>query len=416
MEIKRDYYLNKIVSKMNNGLIKIITGIRRCGKSYFLFNIFKNYLLSIGIKEDHIIEIELDRRRYFEYHNPDRLIEYIESKMIDDNSYYLLIDEIQMCDEFESVLNDLIHIKNLDVYVTGSNSKLLSKDIITEFRGRGDEIHLNPLSFKEIYGLFDDFESAWNYYYTYGGMPFALLIENDDDRIEYLKNLFRETYLKDIKERNNIKGDYELEDLLNIISSSVGSLTNPTKICSTFKSSKNISISQNTIKQYLEYLEDAFIIKKSLRYDVKGKKYINTPVKYYFTDIGLRNARLNFRRQEENHIMENIIYNELNRRGYSIDVGLVGVNERQENGTYVRKQLECDFVVNKGNNRYYIQSAYSIEDLEKYAQEEKSLLNIKDNFKKIIISYDALTTHRNQNGTLIIRLFDFLLNPDSLEQ
>ena len=414
MLIKRDYYLNQIINRMHNGLVKIITGIRRCGKSYLLFGLFKQYLVELGVNEDHIISIELDRRTFNELKDPDKLCAYVYSAIKDNKQYYLFIDEIQMCNDFESVLNDFMHIKNLDIYVTGSNSKLISKDIITEFRGRGDEIHLNPLSFKEFYSVYDDFDTAWNDYYTFGGMPLVLSQADDESKMNYLKDLFKETYLKDIKERHNIKNDNELEELLNIISSSVGSLTNPAKLVASFKSINKIVISPNTIKDYLEYLEDAYLIRKSLRYDVKGKKYINTPSKYYFTDLGLRNARLNFRQQEENHIMENIIYNELCIRGYSVDVGVVEINEKQEDGRYIKKQLECDFIVNKGNMRLYIQSAYELPSLDKENQEIRPLINIKDSFKKIIIVKDNIKTKVDDNGIVTISLKEFLLNDNAL--
>ena len=412
--IKRDFYLNQIINRMNNGLVKIITGIRRCGKSYLLFNLFKQYLIDSGVDENHIICIELDRRTFNKLTDPDELCKYVSDAILDNNQYYLFIDEVQMCNDFESVLNEFMHIKNLDVYVTGSNSKLISKDIITEFRGRGDEIHLNPLSFREFYSEYNDFDLAWNDYYTFGGMPLIISKKDDESKMNYLKDLFKETYLKDIKERNNIKNDVELEELLNIISSSVGSLTNPKKLVDTFKSEKNITISPNTVKDYLEYLEDAYLIRKSLRYDVKGKKYINTPSKYYFTDLGLRNARLNFRQQEENHIMENVIYNELCIRGYSVDVGVVEINEKQDDGKYVRKQLECDFIVNKGNNKCYIQSAYHLPSLDKENQEIRPLVNIQDSFKKIIIVRDNIKTKIDDNGIITMSLKEFLLNENSL--
>ena len=414
MYIKRDFYLNQIINRMNNGLVKIITGIRRCGKSYLLFNLFKQYLIDSGVDENHIICIELDRRTFNKLTDPDELCKYVSDAILDNNQYYLFIDEVQMCNDFESVLNEFMHIKNLDVYVTGSNSKLISKDIITEFRGRGDEIHLNPLSFREFYSEYNDFDLAWNDYYTFGGMPLIISKKDDESKMNYLKDLFKETYLKDIKERNNIKNDVELEELLNIISSSVGSLTNPKKLVDTFKSEKNITISPNTVKDYLEYLEDAYLIRKSLRYDVKGKKYINTPSKYYFTDLGLRNARLNFRQQEENHIMENVIYNELCIRGYSVDVGVVEINEKQDDGKYVRKQLECDFIVNKGNNKCYIQSAYHLPSLDKENQEIRPLVNIQDSFKKIIIVRDNIKTKIDDNGIITMSLKEFLLNENSL--
>ena len=413
--IKRDFYLNQLIDKQWNGLIKIITGLRRCGKSYLLFELFKNHLLEQGVSEKNIISIQLDRISFSELTDPHALYDYVSSRVSSQEKYYVFIDEIQLCEKFEYVLNDFLYMKNLDVYVTGSNSKFLSKDIITEFRGRGDEITLSPLSFKEFYSAYDDFDAAWKEYYTYGGMPLVLSKKTDIEKIKYLKELFTETYLKDIKERNKIKNDAEFEQLLNIISSSIGSLTNPRRIADTFKRVSDISISQNTIKEYLEYLEDAYLIRKSLRYDIKGKKYINTPAKYYFTDIGLRNARLNFRQQEENHIMENVIYNELCIRGYAVDVGVVEINERKEDGNYFRKQLECDFVLNIGNTRYYIQSAFHLTDDEKEEQEKRSLINIPDSFKKVIIVRDNIKPKKDDNGILTIGLKDFLLDDKSID-
>lgn len=412
--IKRDYYLNKMISKMGNGLIKVITGVRRCGKSYLLFNIFKNYLLKNNIDLQHIICVQLDRRTFADLQNPDKLLQYITNKIIDDNKYYVFIDEIQMCSNFESVLNEFMYMDNVDAYVTGSNSKLLSKDIITQFRGRGDEIQLNPLSFFEFYQQYNDFDTAWNDYYVYGGMPFILKLKDSDEKIKYLKDLFKETYIKDIVERNNIKDDEILEDLLNILASTSGSLINPNKLINTFKSIKNIDVSSNTLKKYLKILEDVFLIKRVLRYDVKGKKYINTPYKYYFIDQGLRNARLNFRQIEENHIMENVIFNELNIRDFLIDVATVEINEKKNEKTYYRKQLECDFIASKGNLKYYIQSAYYIQDKEKEFQEKRSLLNINDSFKKIIIVRNNINRMVDDNGIITMSLKEFLLNIDSI--
>ena len=407
--INRDFYLNKLISRMHNGMVKIVTGIRRCGKSYLLFSIFRNYLTEQGIDEDHIITVELDRISFEKQRDRYELCRYVKSKITDEKQYYVLIDEIQMCDGFEPVLNEFLHIKNADVYVTGSNSHLLSKDVITEFRGRGDEVHLNPLSFKEFYGTRTDFDEAWEEYCTFGGMPLVLSKKDEEEKMGYLKDLFTETYIKDIKERNGIKNDEILGELLNVISSSIGSLTNVQKLTDTFRTVGNVSVSPNTVKDYLEYLEDAYIIRKSLRYDIKGKKYINTPSKYYFTDLGLRNARLNFRQSEYTHIMENVIYNELCIRGFSVDVGVVEVNERKENGTYVRKQLECDFVINKGNQRYYIQSAYALYDDEKEKQEKRSLLKIDDSFRKIIIVRHGSKRTVDDNGIVTISLKEFLL-------
>ena len=407
--INRDFYLNKLISRMHNGMVKIITGIRRCGKSYLLFSIFRNYLTEHGIDEDHIITVELDRISFEKQRDRYELCRYVKSKITDEKQYYVLIDEIQMCDGFEPVLNEFLHIKNADVYVTGSNSHLLSKDVITEFRGRGDEVHLNPLSFREFYGTRTDFDEAWEEYCTFGGMPLVLSKKDEEEKMSYLKDLFSETYIKDIKERNGIKNDEILGELLNVISSSIGSLTNVQKLTDTFRTVGNVSVSPNTVRDYLEYLEDAYVIRKSLRYDIKGKKYINTPSKYYFTDLGLRNARLNFRQSEYTHIMENVIYNELCIRGFSVDVGVVEVNERKENGTYVRKQLECDFVINKGNQRYYIQSAYALYDDEKEKQEKRSLLKIDDSFRKIIIVRHGSKRTVDDNGIVTISLKEFLL-------
>ncbi len=415
MEIKRDVYLNRLINKMNNGMIKVITGIRRCGKSYLLFELFYNYLLSIGIKEDHIIKIALDDRMNKKYRDPDELCTYVHDLIKDNEMYYILLDEVQFVNEFEDVLNSFLHIKNADTYVTGSNAKFLSKDIITEFRGRGDEVHIAPLSFKEFYSVFNGSrQEAWKEYWLYGGLPKIVEIKTDEEKVLYLKNIFTETYIKDIKERNKIYNNEELEELLDILSSSIGSLTNPKKLSDTFKSTKNVNIHVDTIKNYLDYFVDSFLIEQAKRYDIKGKKYINTPYKYYFSDVGLRNARLNFRQNEETHIMENIIYNELKIKGFNIDVGIVEYNTIDTKGTKTRKQLEVDFVCNKGNKKYYIQSALSLQIKEKMEQEQNSLLRIDDTFKKIIITKDDVKPYYNTNGILIINLFDFLLNDDIL--
>ena len=384
--IKRNDYLKKLIDRMGNGMIKVITGIRRCGKSYLLFEIFYNYLLENGVDKSHIIALQLDDRSNIKFQNPDYLYEYVRNQIIDNGKYYILLDEVQFVHDFESVLNSFLHIKNVDVYVTGSNAKFLSSDIITEFRGRGDQIYLSPLSFKEYFDYCKmDFDDAWNEYSMFGGLPYLLTCKSDEQKINYLENLFTETYIKDIINRNNIRNTEVLEDVLNIVSSSVGSLTNPNKLSNSFKSIKSIDVAPNTIKQYLDCCVDSFLLQKAYRYDVKGKKYIDTPLKYYFTDIGLRNARLGFRRQEENHIMENIIFNELIIRGYKVDVGVVTIGEKNENNNYVRKNLEVDFVCNLGYERYYIQSALTIDEKGKREQEEKSLLHIKDSFKKIIV-------------------------------
>lgn len=370
-----------------------------------------------GVPESHIISIELDDRRNKSLRDPDTCLEYVTNLLKDKNMYYLLIDEVQFMAEFEDVLNSFLHIDNLDTYVTGSNSKFLSTDIITEFRGRGDEIHVRPLSFAEYSAVFPDiaWDDAWNMYHTYGGLPYAVLLDKAEDKAQYLKRLFKEVYLKDIVERNKVQNNIQLGILLDIISSSIGSLTNPRKLENTFKSDGNISISAMTIKQYLDYFIDAFMVEKAERYDIKGKKYISTPQKYYFSDLGLRNAKLNFRQQEETHIMENVIYNELRMRGYSVDVGVIEINERVSDKTYVRKQIEIDFVANKGSQRYYIQSAFALPSPEKTAQEERPLKKVPDSFKKIIVVKDNIMLHRDDNGITTMGLKQFLLDPDSLE-
>lgn len=410
-EIERDLYLNKIINRRENGLIKIITGIRRCGKSYLLDPLFKNYLLADGVKEDHIIKLELDRVENEKYRDSKALNEYIRSLIKDKDMYYVILDEIQLVKGFEFVLNGLLYEKNIDVYVTGSNSKFLSSDIITEFRGRGDQIKVNPLSFAEFLSAFNgDKYEAWNEYVTYGGMPLILSKKNDEEKSQYLKELFEQTYIKDIVERNNIQRIDILDGLINMLASSVGSLTNPQKIFDTFKSNGEKELSLNTINSYIADIEDSFIVNKSTRYDIKGKKYIQTPQKYYFSDIGLRNARLNFRQQEENHLMENIIYNELLIRGYNVDVGVVEVREEGK-----RKQLEVDFVCNLGNKRYYIQSALNLDTKEKTIQESRSLNNIGDSFKKIIVVKDNIKLWRTDDGIVIMGIQEFLLNKDSLD-
>ena len=410
-EIRRDLYLNKIINRRENGLIKIITGIRRCGKSYLLDPLFKNYLLADGVKEDHIIKLELDRVENEKYRDSRALNEYIRSLIKDKDMYYVILDEIQLVKGFEFVLNGLLYEKNIDVYVTGSNSKFLSSDIITEFRGRGDQIKVNPLSFAEFLSAFNgDKYEAWNEYVTYGGMPLILSKKNDEEKSQYLKELFEQTYIKDIVERNNIQRIDILDSLINMLASSVGSLTNPQKLFDTFKSNGEKELSLNTINSYIADIEDSFIVNKSTRYDIKGKKYIQTPQKYYFSDIGLRNARLNFRQQEENHLMENIIYNELLIRGYNVDVGVVEVREEGK-----RKQLEVDFVCNLGNKRYYIQSALNLDTKEKTIQESRSLNNIGDSFKKIIIVKDNIKLWRTDDGIVIMGIQEFLLNKDSLD-
>ena len=399
-----------------NGMIKVVTGIRRCGKSYLLFNIFKNYLLEHGVASSHIITIELDQRKNKKYRDPDTILDYIESLIEDDGQYYVMLDEVQMLQEFEEVLNSLLHIRNADIYVTGSNSKFLSKDVITEFRGRGDEIHIYPLTFKEFMEAYDgDMYRGWAEYVVYGGLPLTVTMKTEEQKISYLTNLFKETYLKDIIERHHIEKTQELEDLINILASAIGSLTNPPKIEATFKSSIQSTISLNTIRQYIEHLEDAFIINKANRYNVKGRKYIGTPLKYYFEDVGLRNARLGFRQVEETHLMENIIYNELRSRGYTVDVGVVEKRGTDENGKEYKNQLEIDFVANLGSKRYYIQSAFSMPTEEKRIQEKASLVNVNDSFKKIIVVKDVVNVTRDEDGITTMSIYDFLLKENSLE-
>ena len=416
MEIRRDIYLNKLISKKHNGLIKVVTGMRRCGKSYLLFNLFKEYLINEGVNENHIIEIAFDAFENRQYRDPEVLFPYLMEKIADNEIYYVLLDEVQMLDDFESVLNSLGRKKNVDVYVTGSNAKFLSKDIITEFRGRGDEVHMYPLTYSEFMSVYDgNKQEGWRDYVLFGGIPLVLGFETADQKSDFLKSLFEETYISDITGRNNIRNKAELEELLNILSSAIGSLTNPSKLSATFKSVKNKTISKETIIKYIDYLKDSFLIDSAIRYDIKGKKYINTPSKYYFTDLGLRNARLNFRQVEETHAMENIIFNELKVRGYNVDVGVVVMNEVDKNGKKIRKQLEVDFVCNKGSKRFYIQSAYALPDKEKMEQEQRSLVNTGDGFKKIIITKDAVAPLYNDEGILVISVYDFLLNPDSME-
>lgn len=416
MEIRRDIYLKKLINRMHNGMIKVVTGIRRSGKSYLLFTIFKDYLLSEGVDEDHIISIELDRLENKKYRNPYVILEQIRSQLIDSKDYYIFLDEVQLLDQFEDVLNSLLHIRNVDVYVTGSNSKFLSKDIITEFRGRGDEVHVYPVSFREYMTVFNgDKYEGWSSYVRFGGLPLTVTMNSDEQRVEYLTRLFEETYIKDIIERNHIEKKQELNDLINVLASGIGSLTNPSKIVATFNSVIQSDISLNTVRSYIEHLEDAFIISEANRYDVKGRKYIGTPLKYYFEDVGLRNARLGFRQVEETHLMENIIYNELRVRGFSVDVGVVMKRKRTKAGVQEKKQLEIDFIANQGSRRYYIQSAFSIPDEEKRKQEKASLISVGDSFKKIIIVKDVVKPWHDDDGILTISLYDFLLDEKSLE-
>lgn len=416
MQIKRDFYLQQLVDGKQNGLIKIVTGIRRCGKSFLLFKLFRQYLLDVGVDSDHIIQIALDDIENANLREPLPLYKCIKANMTDEELYYILLDEVQLVPRFEEVLNSLLRIDNADVYVTGSNSKFLSSDIITEFRGRGDEIHLYPLSLSEYCeGTGLSPAEAWKDYYTYGGLPHTLSLGTEKKKIDYLNNLFESVYLIDILERQRIKNKAEFEELVKIIASGIGAPTNPTKLENTFKSVKKVNIDSVTISRYLGYMQDAFLIEKAERYDVKGKKYIGGLAKYYFTDIGLRNAILGLRQQEETHIMENIIYNELRRRGYKVDVGMVEQRFVDNDGKWQRKQLEVDFVVNEGNQRYYIQSALALPDEEKRKQEMGSLLRINDSFKKIIIVKDEIKPWRDENGILTMGLLDFLMNADSLE-
>lgn len=417
MQIKREFYLQQLINGKQNGLIKIVTGIRRCGKSFLLFKLFKQHLLKAGVDAEHIIQIALDDIESADLREPLTLYKCIKAKMKDDDLYYILLDEVQLVPRFEDVLNSLLRIDNADVYVTGSNSKFLSSDIITEFRGRGDEIHLYPLSLSEYCeGTGLSSAEAWKDYYTYGGLPHILTLETEKKKFDYLDNLFESVYLIDILERQRIKNKAEFEELVKIIASGIGAPTNPAKLANTFKSVKNVNIDPTTIDRYLGYMQDAFLIEKSERYDVKGKKYIGSLAKYYYSDLGLRNVILGLRQQEETHIMENIIYNELRRRGCKVDVGMVEQRFVDDDGKWKRKQLEVDFVVNQGNQRYYIQSALALPNEDKRKQEMGSLLRINDSFKKMIIVKDDIKPWRDENGILTMGLLDFLMNADSLEQ
>ncbi len=415
MEINRDIHLKKIIASKHNGMIKIITGVRRCGKSYLLFNLFYNHLKECGVASDHIVKVDLEDRRNKDLRDPDALLNYIDRKMTDKEMYYILLDEVQHVNEFEDVLNSYLKIENADIYVTGSNSKFLSKDVITEFRGRGYEIKIAPLCFREFISVFNGTrEQALEEYLTFGGLPKIVTFADDRQKIEYLKGLFAKTYITDIKERYKIKNDAELEELIDIVASSIGGLTNPTKLENTFKSVKNISISKHTIKSYLNILEDVFLVEKSIRYDIKGKRYIDTPAKYYFSDAGLRNARINFRQYEVTHLMENMIYNELRLRDMSVDVGVVVLNTKDEKGLSQRKQLEVDFVCNQGSKRCYIQSALRLPNEEKREQELRSLKNIDDNFLKFVITEDPIKKYQDNNGVVFMNIYDFLLDENSL--
>jgi len=416
MEIKRDLYLDKLIRSMHNGMIKVVTGIRRCGKSYLLFNLFSDYLKAQGIDDGHIIKVDLEDRRNKNLRNPDALLEYIDAHIAKEGMHYVMLDEVQWVDEFEDVLNSYLKIPNVDVYVTGSNSKFLSSDVITEFRGRGDEIKVAPLSFSEFYSVFNGSrEEAMEEYMTFGGLPMIATMQGTEEKMKYLQTLFKKTYITDILERYKIKNEEELEELINILSSSIGGLINPNKLINTFKSVKNVSISPNTISSYLEILQEVFMVEKSIRYDIKGKKYIDTPAKYYFADLGLRNARINFRQHEVTHLMENLIYNELRTRGLMVDVGVVVVNTKDEEGKSQRKQLEVDFVCNEGSKRCYIQSALRLPNEEKREQELRSLMNISDNFQKFVITEDPIKRYQDENGVVFMNIYEFLLNKESLK-
>lgn len=429
MGIRRDFYLDKLIKRKGNGLIKVITGIRRCGKSYLLNTIFYQHLLDSGVRTDHIIrfafdsaddlqligesplQIEKEKRGV----DPEKFMHYLSAKLVDDEQYYLLLDEVQLMDCFEAVLNGYLRKSNLDVFVTGSNAKFLSKDIITEFAGRGDEVHMYPLSFAEFMSVYDrDKYTGLAEYMLYGGIPLIVLRDNAQEKASALKNLFSEIYLRDIFKRYRIRNVGEIDELLNILSSAIGSLTNPEKLKNTFKSIKKSKITANTINKYIGYFEDSFLIQSAQRYDIRGKAYIETPKKYYFTDLGLRNARINFRQFEQTHSMENVIYNELCMRGYNVDVGVVQIAEKNSDGKVARKQLEVDFVCNLGSSRLYIQSAYSMPDEEKQKQEIRPFKNIDDSFKKIIVTKDIVLPYYDENGVLIVSIYDFLLDPQTI--
>jgi hypothetical protein len=416
MIIQRPLYLQKLIDCRHNGMIKVVTGIRRCGKSFLLFTLFSDWLRQQGISAQHIIQIDLEDRRNKALRNPDALLNFIDSKIKDESIHYVMIDEVQLVPEFEDVLNSYLKIPNVDVYATGSNARFLSKDVITTFRGRSFEIKVYPLSFREFFSVYQGSEKeAFDEYMTFGGMPQILSFSNPELKSEYLKSLYTETYLRDIKERYQIKNDEDMENLLDFISSAIGSLTNPTKLANTFETVKKEKISRNTVCSYLEYICESFLAEKALRYDVKGKKYLDTPYKFYFTDLGLRNARLNFRQLEPSHMMENIIYNELRIRGFNVDVGVVPIVKRNEDGKQERVRLEIDFVCNKGSQKYYIQSAYQMLDEQKIKQEEASLRNVDDSFKKIIVVADNIIVRRNEDGITTIGIYDFLLKENSLE-
>lgn len=417
MEITRDKYLEDLKARMHNGLVKVVTGIRRCGKSYLVFKLFRDYLRSTGVPDDHIIAVQLDLRSARRLRDPDAMIEYMQSHVVDSSMHYILLDEVQLLPDFVEVLNELLAMPNADAYVTGSNSRFLSRDVITEFRGRGDEIHVFPLSFSEFMQTREDSDPyrAWADYVVYGGLPLQATMGSREQKAAYLTNLFKETYIRDIIERNRLRKTRELEDLIDVLASVTGSLTSVPKIRATFKSELKSDISVNTIKSYIDCLEDAFLVSEARRFDVKGRKYIGALSKYYFEDIGLRNARLGFRQVEENHLMENVVYNELRMRGYSVDVGVVNRRRVDKKNGEVTDHLECDFVANLGSERYYIQSAYAIPNGAKRKQETESLVNIDDSFKKIVIVKDVVNPYRDEHGIVTMGLIDFLLDPGSLK-
>ena len=414
--IKRDIYLQRLKDREQNGLVKIVTGIRRCGKSYLLNTLFYEYLKEKGVKDNHIIKISLDDDENSDLLLPKSLSRYIKNLIVDNELYYVLLDEIQLADNFVGVLNGLLKLPNVDIYVTGSNSKFLSTDIVTEFRGRGDEVRIFPLSFSEFMSVYNGSSmQGWKEYYTYGGLPLVLAQKSEEAKMNYLKGQLKNVYLNDIIDRNRIQNEEQITAILEILASSIGSLTNPLKLSNTFRSVANLPIADKTVSNYLACLEDAFLVDKAKRYDVKGKKYLSTPSKYYFTDLGLRNATLNFRQQEENHIMENVIYLELLKRGFSVDIGIVETSKRNAEGKIVRNYAEVDFIANRGNNKFYIQSAFAMDTDEKQAQEKNSLLNIKDFFKKIIVVKDDIKRKRDENGIVTMSIYDFLLDENSIE-
>ena len=415
-KIERKKYLDELISLRHNGMIKVVTGMRRCGKSYLLFEIFAAYLEENGIAPDHLIKVDLEDYKNREMRNPDNLYAYVESRMTDDGMYYILLDEVQMLEHFEDVLNGFLRMRNADVYITGSNAKFLSKDIITEFRGRGFEVKVYPLSFREYMSVYPGTEQAGlNEYMLYGGLPQVLLYDVEEQKVRFLKMLFDETYIKDIKDRYGIRKDDDLEELINIMASGIGALTNPNKLANTFRSVKRSVISYDTVKDYMDYLCDSFLVEKSTRYDIKGKRYVNSPYKYYFMDLGLRNARINFRQSERGHLLENLIYNELRIRGFNVDVGVVPVVTKNEHGKQQRSSLEVDFVCNLGSKRYYIQSAYRMESEEKMKQERASLVRVNDSFKKIIVVGEETSVLRDEAGITTMSIYDFLLKDNSLE-